>query len=119
MMNSELDKLYAAVVKAKSGRLKDDPNARATARLLASDRSKIAKKVVEEAAEISLAAMTDDRKEVVRETADLFYNLVVLLVSLGIEPKDVWKEMARRKAAFGMAVKLPKPAKNGGVPSGK
>ena len=116
MMKSEIDKLYAAVIKSRP----DDPKTGATARLLAADRSKVAKKVVEEAAEVSLAAMADDRKEVVRETADLFYNLVVLLATMGIKPKDVWREMASRKAALGLAGKLPKAAKNGnGAGGGK
>jgi phosphoribosyl-ATP pyrophosphohydrolase len=47
---------------------------------------------------------------VVRESADLLYNLVVLWVSSGVQPKDVWREMDRRERLFGIAEKLHKDA---------
>ena len=45
---------------------------------------------------------------VVRESADLLYNLVVLWVHAGVHPDDVWGEMHRREKMFGIAEKLPK-----------
>ena len=45
---------------------------------------------------------------VVRESADLLYNLVVLWVHAGVHPDDVWAEMRRRETMFGIAEKLPK-----------
>jgi phosphoribosyl-ATP pyrophosphohydrolase len=53
-------------------------------------------------------AMQGDRPAVIRESADLFYNLVVLWVSSGVDPADVWAEMKRRERLFGIAEKLPK-----------
>jgi phosphoribosyl-ATP pyrophosphohydrolase len=47
---------------------------------------------------------------VVRESADLLYNLTVLWVSAGIQPEDVWREMERREHLLGIAEKLPKSA---------
>ena len=44
----------------------------------------------------------------VRESADLLYNLVVLWVASGVHPKDVWVEMERRERLLGIAEKLPK-----------
>ncbi len=123
MIKTEIDKLYAAIRKASH----EDPRTRATARLLASDRIKIAKKVVEEAAEVALAGVADNRDEVVHETADLFYNLVALLVAMDLKPNDIWKEMAARKSAYGLAAKRPKSerkpvasaSKRGGARRGK
>jgi phosphoribosyl-ATP pyrophosphohydrolase len=46
----------------------------------------------------------------VRESADLLYNLVVLWVASDIHPKDVWAEMTRRERLMGIAEKLPKDA---------
>ena len=43
----------------------------------------------------------------VKESADLLYNLTVLWVAAGIQPKDVWAEMDRRERLFGIAEKLP------------
>ena len=45
-----------------------------------------------------------------RESADLLYNLVVLWVHAGVHPDDVWAEMRRREAMFGIAEKVPKKA---------
>jgi len=45
---------------------------------------------------------------VVRESADLLYNLVVLWVASNVHPKDVWSEMERRERMLGIAEKLPK-----------
>lgn len=103
-MSSEIERLHAAVSEAIAA----DPDLDATARLLKAGRLKIAKKLIEEAAEVSLAAMQGRRKEVVRETADLFYNLMVLFVSMGLRPEEVWREMAEREAQLGLAAKLPK-----------
>jgi phosphoribosyl-ATP pyrophosphohydrolase len=52
--------------------------------------------------------MNGDREAVIRESADLIYNLVVLWVASGIRPEDVWKEMDRRERLLGLAEKLPK-----------
>jgi nitrous-oxide reductase len=49
-----------------------------------------------------------NRDNVVRESADLLYNLVVLWVELGINPKHVWAEMNRREELFGIAEKRVK-----------
>jgi len=48
---------------------------------------------------------------VVRESADLLYNLTVLWASAGVSPDDVWREMAAAGHMLGIAEKLPKPVK--------
>jgi phosphoribosyl-ATP pyrophosphohydrolase len=52
--------------------------------------------------------MHGDRDAVIKESADLIYNLVVLWISSGIRPEDVWKEMDRRERLLGIAEKVPK-----------
>src|ERR1700677_3627864 len=103
-MTDSVDRLYDAVLAAKAS----DPAVSRTARLLRAGRAKIAKKLGEEAVEVVIDAMHGDRDAVVRESADLLYNLVVLWVSAGIRPTDVWKEMNRREELFGIAEKLLK-----------
>ena len=73
-----------------------------------SGRAKMAKKLAEEAVEVVIDAMHGDRDAVVKESADLIYNLVVLWVASGIRPDDVWKEMDRRERLLGIAEKVPK-----------
>jgi phosphoribosyl-ATP pyrophosphohydrolase len=103
-MADSLDRLFAAVQDLKKG----DPARSRTARLIRAGRSKIAKKLGEEAVEVVIDAMHGDRDAVVKESADLLYNLVVLWVSTGVKPQDVWAEMRRREDMFGIAEKLPK-----------
>jgi phosphoribosyl-ATP pyrophosphohydrolase len=68
----------------------------------------MAKKLAEEAVEVVIDTMHGDRESVVKESADLIYNLVVLWIASGIKPEDVWKEMDRRERLFGIAEKVPK-----------
>jgi phosphoribosyl-ATP pyrophosphohydrolase len=103
-MADSITRLYQAVLACRH----DDPSTSRTARLLRSGRSKMAKKLAEEAVEVVIDAMHGDRNAVVKESADLLYNLVVLWVSAGIRPEDVWKEMDRRERLLGIAEKVPK-----------
>jgi phosphoribosyl-ATP pyrophosphohydrolase len=103
-MTDSIDRLYQAVVAAKGA----DPATSRTARLLRSGRAKIAKKLAEEAIEVVIDALDGNAEAVVKESADLVYNLVALWVFAGIEPRQVWAEMERRERLFGIAEKLPK-----------
>jgi phosphoribosyl-ATP pyrophosphohydrolase len=103
-MTDSVDRLYDAVLAAKGS----DPAVSRTARLLRAGRAKIAKKLAEEAVEVVIDAMHGDRDAVVRESADLLYNLVVVWVASGVRPIEVWKEMNRREQLFGIAEKLLK-----------
>ena len=68
----------------------------------------MAKKLAEEAIEVVIDAVNGKTDAVVRESADLLYNLTVLWASAGVRPEDVWREMARREHLLGIAEKLPK-----------
>ncbi|HMA74215.1 MAG TPA: phosphoribosyl-ATP diphosphatase [Xanthobacteraceae bacterium] len=103
-MVDSIERLYEAVLAAKGS----DPVVSRTARLLRAGRAKIAKKLGEEAVEVVIDAMNGDREAVIRESADLLYNLVVMWATTAIRPADVWKEMNRREHLFGIAEKLLK-----------
>ena len=68
----------------------------------------MAKKLAEEAIEVVIDAVNGETEAVVRESADLLYNLTVLWASAGVRPEDVWREMERREDMLGIAEKLPK-----------
>jgi phosphoribosyl-ATP pyrophosphohydrolase len=70
----------------------------------------MAKKLAEEAIEVVIDAVNGNTEAVVRESADLLYNLTVLWAAAGVKPEDVWREMARREDLLGIAEKLPKSA---------
>jgi phosphoribosyl-ATP pyrophosphohydrolase len=59
---------------------------------------------------VVIDAIEGNTEAVVKESADLVYNLVALWVETGIEPRQVWAEMERRERLFGIAEKLPKHA---------
>jgi phosphoribosyl-ATP pyrophosphohydrolase len=103
-MTDSIERLYEGVIRARQS----DPTRSRTARLLRSGRAKMAKKLAEEAVEVVIDAMNGHREAVVKESADLIYNLVVLWVSSGVQPREVWKEMERRERLFGIAEKLTK-----------
>jgi phosphoribosyl-ATP pyrophosphohydrolase len=105
-MSDSIARLYRAVLAAKTA----DPTTSRTARLLRAGRSKMAKKLAEEAVEVIIDAMHGRSDAVIRESADLLYNLVVLWVASGVHPDDVWTEMERRERLLGIAEKLPKTA---------
>jgi phosphoribosyl-ATP pyrophosphohydrolase len=103
-MTDSISRLYQAAHASRH----DDPSTSRTARLLRAGRSKMAKKLAEEAIEVVIDAMHGDRYAVIKESADLIYNLVILWIATGIRPEDVWKEMDRRERLLGIAEKVPK-----------
>jgi len=103
-MSDSLERLYQAVLAAKDL----DPATSRTARLFQRGPSRMAKKLAEEAIEVVIDAVNGKTDAVVRESADLLYNLTVLWASAGVKPEDVWREMERRENMLGIAEKLPK-----------
>jgi phosphoribosyl-ATP pyrophosphohydrolase len=103
-MANPIERLHEAVLHARHG---GAPHSR-TAKLLQDGRQKMAKKLVEEAAEVTIDAVAGNTSAVVMESADLLYNLTALWVDMGITPDDVWAEMARRERLYGIAEKLHK-----------
>lgn len=105
-MSDSLERLYLAVIAAKDL----DPAISRTARLFQRGPAKMAKKLAEEAIEVVIDAVNGKTDAVIRESADLLYNLSVLWASAGVKPDDVWREMARREHLLGIAEKMPKSA---------
>jgi phosphoribosyl-ATP pyrophosphohydrolase len=105
-MSDSLERLYLAVLAAKDL----DPADSRTARLFQRGPAKMAKKLAEEAIEVVIDAVHGNSDAVIRESADLLYNLTVLWASAGVRPADVWAEMERREHLLGIAEKMPKSA---------
>jgi len=106
-MGDSIERLYQAVIAAKDL----DPATSRTAKLYQRGPAKMAKKLAEEAIEVVIDAVNGKTDAVIRESADLLYNLTVLWASAGVKPDDVWREMERRERLLGIAEKLPKPVK--------
>ncbi|GAB0115547.1 phosphoribosyl-ATP diphosphatase [Acidisoma sp. C75] len=101
-----LDRLWQTVESRRGG----DPAASHSARLLAKGPAKVAQKFGEEAVECVIeAACGADRAGLIGESADVLYHLMVVWVSRGIRPAEVWAELARREGTSGIAEKAARP----------
>ena len=82
-----------------------DPAISHSARLLARGTAKVAQKFGEEAVECLIEAVRGDRDAVIAESADVLYHLVVVWVSAGVAPEEVWAELTRREGVSGITEK--------------
>jgi phosphoribosyl-ATP pyrophosphohydrolase len=76
-----------------------------TASLMRGGIDKILKKVGEEATEVVIAAKGGVADEIVYESADLIFHLLVLLGHQNIPPEAVYAELRRRFGISGIAEK--------------
>jgi phosphoribosyl-ATP pyrophosphohydrolase/phosphoribosyl-AMP cyclohydrolase len=67
-----------------------------TAKLARAGVQRIAQKVGEEGVEVALAGMKEDREELISESADLLYHLLVLLKHQGASIADVAQQLDSR-----------------------
>jgi len=93
-----LDRLEAVIASRKGG----DADKSYVAKLFQQGRKKIAQKVGEEGVECALAAVMGDRDEVISESADLLFHLMVLWADSGVRPDDIFEELARREGMSGI-----------------
>ncbi|MBT8091821.1 MAG: phosphoribosyl-ATP diphosphatase [Gammaproteobacteria bacterium] len=70
-----------------------------TASLAAAGTKRIAQKIGEEGVEVALAAISDDRDELLDEAADLVYHLIVLLQHVDLGLSDVAARLESRHSA--------------------
>jgi phosphoribosyl-ATP pyrophosphohydrolase/phosphoribosyl-AMP cyclohydrolase len=68
-----------------------------TTRLFAEGLARLNEKIMEEAAEVTRAARKETRGRLVEEVADLWFHTLALLVFLGVSPREVFAELAKRR----------------------
>lgn len=85
----QLEQLLAA-------RKSADADSSYTASLYARGTKRISQKVGEEGVEVALAATSGDKEELVCESADLIYHLLVLLQDQGLSMNDVVNKLKER-----------------------
>jgi phosphoribosyl-ATP pyrophosphohydrolase len=83
----------------------ESPEQSYTAELLSQGVEKCAQKFGEEAVELALASMKQDKAHVTAEAADVLYHLLVLLAASNVPLGDVMQELERRKGTSGLAEK--------------
>ena len=80
-------------------RLEDAPEGSYTAKLAARGRTGVAQKVGEEGVELALAVAAQEDRNVVNESADLFYHVLVALAVRGIPLASVIEILEERHQA--------------------
>lgn len=83
-----------------------DPAHSYVAKLLSSHQDKVLKKIAEEAAETIMACKDGDRKQIIYETADLWFHCLIMLARHNISPDEVLLELERREGVSGITEKL-------------
>ena len=92
-----LVRLFDTIV-SRSG---DDSSKSYTARLISEGKEKCIEKLKEESLETVEAAEQDDIKQIIYESADLIYHLLVLLKKFDITPDQVYEELENREGKSG------------------
>jgi phosphoribosyl-ATP pyrophosphohydrolase/phosphoribosyl-AMP cyclohydrolase len=91
--NSEIiEKLYSKIILRKDA----DKETSYTAKLFSEGIVRIAQKVGEEGVETALAAVTQNDEELLNESADLIYMLIVLLAARNLKPEQVFSILEKR-----------------------
>ena len=83
------DALYAELERKATER----PDGSGTVALLDAGVHAIGKKIVEEAAEVWMAAEYESHEDTALEISQLLYHVQVLMLAKGIEPEDVWRHL--------------------------
>lgn len=96
-----IERVFAVIESRRAA----DPEQSYVAKLFTRGMPKIAQKVGEEAVEVALASVTGTRDEVIGESADVLFHLMVLWAASGIAPEDVAAELARREGVSGIVEK--------------
>jgi phosphoribosyl-ATP pyrophosphohydrolase len=103
-----LDRLWSVVTNRRDA----NPAISHSARLLSRGNAKVAQKFGEEAVECLIEAVRGDRDAVIAESADVLYHLIVVWVSTGVAPEEVWAELMRREGVSGIAEKASRTQTN-------
>ncbi|MBA2689489.1 MAG: phosphoribosyl-ATP diphosphatase [Burkholderiales bacterium] len=102
MTSRDILQRLAATIEARQG---GDARVSYVAALQQKGLDAILKKIGEEATETVLAAKGDDKLQVVKETADLWFHCLIMLAWHGLTPDDVLTELARREGISGILEK--------------
>ena len=83
-------------------RSNDDPKNSYTASLLLDNKAKCIEKLREEALETVEAAEQNDVSQIIYESADLIYHLLVLWKKFDVTPDQVYSELENREGKTGI-----------------
>lgn len=98
---SIIDTLYHTILERKNA----NPQESYVAKLISKGENSIGKKVIEEAGELVMALKDGHENEIIYETADLVFHILVALGYKNISPDRIKQELQRREGVSGIAEK--------------
>ncbi len=98
MSDDILQRLMAVLASRKDA----DPDSSYVAGLYHEGLDSILKKIGEESAETIIAAKSGDPKQIIHETADLWFHCLVMLAQQNLEARQVLEELERRFGLSGL-----------------
>lgn len=101
MTHTILQQVFETIEQRKNA----DSNTSYTAQLYAAGTETITQKIGEEATETIIAALSQTKDDLIAESADLLYHLMVLWAHKGISLKDVEDILASRQGVSGIEEK--------------
>ena len=96
------DDILLRLMAVLASRKDADPGSSYVAGLYAKGLDSILKKIGEESAETIIAAKSGDQRQIVHETADLWFHCLVLLAQQNLDARLVLEELDRRFGVSGL-----------------
>ncbi|HIA14341.1 MAG TPA: bifunctional phosphoribosyl-AMP cyclohydrolase/phosphoribosyl-ATP diphosphatase HisIE [Nitrospirales bacterium] len=92
-----IDRLYEVIVNRR-----EHPNAESyVSSLMQGGQDRMLKKITEEAGEMILGSKNQDRREIIAETTDLLFHVLIVLGYHEIPPQELYQELASRYGISG------------------
>lgn len=94
-----------AILQSRLPQAGGDPDSSYVAKLYHKGPDAFLKKIGEEATELVMAAKDQNKTAMINETADLWFHCLVALNYYGIDPQDIFTELAQRQGISGLVEK--------------
>ena len=101
-MSSKKGDVLSGLFNTIISRANEDPSKSYTAKLISEGKRKCIEKLKEESLETVEAAEEDNVKQIIYESADLIYHLLVMLKKFDITPDQVYAELEKREGKSGL-----------------
>ena len=88
-----LEELFATIQDRKHTM----PDSSYTAQLFKNGVERISQKVIEEAGEVAIAGIKQNKEHLAEELADLVYHMLVLISAVGAKPEDLYAKLRERR----------------------
>jgi len=103
-----IQQLYNTIVERKNSA----PSDSYVSNLINKGTTSILKKIGEESTEVIIASQNQNKEEQIHEIADLWFHLLVLMVSQGISLEDILQELKNRFGISGLQEKAQREGIN-------